>query len=46
MFKVQNLHTGQVRTVYAVNGHFFLFYEEGHWFYDDIGQYAPVEEQA
>lgn len=43
MFKVKNIKTGQVRTVYAVNGHYFMFYEEGHWLFEDMGLYAPLE---
>lgn len=44
MFKVREIKTGAVRTVYAVQGGLFLMYEAGVWFWDHIQKYEPIEE--
>lgn len=44
MFKVQEIKTGKVRTVYAVSGTHFMFFEDGVWYWDSIGGYEPVRE--
>lgn len=43
MFKVKHLITGEIRTVYAVHGIMFLFYDETGWASDYIDRYEPVE---
>lgn len=43
MYKVRDNRTGRVHTVYSVNGQLFLLFEDGHWYWDDMGFYAPVE---
>ena len=51
MFKVRNIFTGEIRTVYAINpGGYFLFFapinQDGFitWVWDDWEKYVPVEE--
>lgn len=44
MFKVRDLRSGEVKTVYAVMGPMFLFFTDGLWCVDEMGHYAPVEE--
>lgn len=51
MFKVRNIFTGEIYTVYDVNpGGSFLFFrppEGGRisvWIWDDMENYEPVEE--
>ena len=50
MFKVKNIYTGEIHTVYGLNGTSFLFSweidENGHarWGYGDIDDYVPMEE--
>lgn len=50
MFKVKNIYTGEIHTVYGLNGTSFLFFweidENGHarWGYGDIDDYVPMEE--
>jgi hypothetical protein len=44
MFKVKHRKTGQIRTVYGVNGFMFLFYIYGSWEWLPIAGYEPVEE--
>ena len=49
MFKVKNIFTGEIRTVYAVNpGGLFLFFapiEKGFstWIWDEWDKYVPRE---
>ena len=50
MFKVMDKNTGEVFTVYGLNGMYFLIYNEelDWWFYKDMGEcrpYVPQEEQ-
>ena len=45
MYKVRDIRTGQMRTVYFVSGQFFLLFENGHWCWDDMGFYTPVEDE-
>jgi hypothetical protein len=46
MFKVKHKETGEIRTVYAVNGLLFVFWdtEKEEWHYDLIINYALVED--
>lgn len=44
MFKVKNIITGEIRTVYGINGIMFIFHNGTNWFYDDMELYAPVED--
>ena len=46
MFKVKNIKTGQVRTVYAMHGNHFVFFENGYWVYEDMRLYVPVEKET
>ena len=42
MFKVRHKETGDIYTVYGMNGSMFLLY--GHeWFYEYMGYFEPVE---
>lgn len=41
MFRVSDVRTGKVRTVYAVSGTLFLLYGEEGWFCDDMRNYVP-----
>lgn len=49
MFKVKNIYTGEIHTVYGLNGTSFLFFwgfdEKGYaqWGYGDINAYVPME---
>lgn len=43
MYQVKDTRTGEVRTVYFVNGQFFLLFADGYWYWDDMGFYTPVE---
>ena len=46
MFKVVNLETGKIETVYGINGSMFLLYDtENGWFYETITRFKPVEDQ-
>lgn len=45
MYKVRDNRTGQVRTVYAVNGLLFLLFADGHWCWEDMSFYTPVEDE-
>lgn len=47
MFKVVNLETGKIETVYGICGSMFLMYDTTYdsWFYDDISKHKPVEDQ-
>ena len=46
MFKVKEKETGEIFTVYAVNGALFLIYDEsfggGTWLWEPMGQYIPA----
>lgn len=51
MFKVRNIFTGEVFTVYDVNpGGSFLFYRPAEpdtfpvWIWDDMDKYEPMED--
>ena len=44
MFKVKNVSTGEIRTVYAICGIMFMFYDGTAWVCDYMDQYEPVEE--
>ena len=44
MFKVRNIITGEIRTVYGVSGIMFLFHNGSVWFSDYMERYEPVEE--
>ncbi|MBR5022829.1 MAG: hypothetical protein IKY18_06485 [Oscillospiraceae bacterium] len=43
MYKVKNIATGEVRTVYALCGTMFLFHNGLEWHYDNMEYYMPVE---
>lgn len=45
MYKVRDIRTGQMRTVYFVSGQFFLLFANGCWYWDDMGFYTPVEDE-
>ena len=49
MFKVKNIHTGQVFTVYGVNGTRFLIYNMYGavpcWEFLIMGDFVPVEDE-
>lgn len=44
MFKAINKNTGEVVTVYHINGTHFLLWniEEKYWYYDEMDNYEPV----
>lgn len=44
MFKVEDKTTGEIITVYGLNGAFFLIYDTVHdwWFYKPIEECRPV----
>lgn len=46
MFKVIDKATGEIHTVYGMNGTHFLLYnaELEWWFYKDMSECRPVEE--
>ncbi len=43
MFKVKDILTGEIKTVYDVSGIMFLFYNGEVWYYDNMESYKPVE---
>lgn len=43
MYKVKNIATGEVRTVYALCGTMLLFHNGLEWYYDNMENYIPVE---
>ena len=45
VFKVRDIRNGTVRTVYATNGMYFLFFVDGCWCWDKFEFYVPAEEQ-
>ena len=47
MFTVIEKITGMAVTVYAVNGHYFLIYDEqmGRWGYVSMDSYKPATEK-
>lgn len=45
MFKVREKKSGRELVVYAVVGGMFLLYDNGHWYWDDMGFYTPVEDE-
>ncbi|EGC8431304.1 hypothetical protein H9185_001183 [Listeria monocytogenes] len=49
MFKVKNLVTKEIVTVYAIQGNLFLVYntdtDEPCWMWLDMNFFAPVEDQ-
>jgi len=48
MYKVKNIHTGQIVTVYAVNGLTFLIYDRSEpvpcWKYQPMNDFEPLED--
>ena len=46
MFKVRDLRNGQMRTVYAISGLYFLFFVDGCWCWDKCEYYIPMEEET
>lgn len=42
MFKVMDKESGEVFTVYAVNGTLFLLYDGGVWTWEPMGKYEPA----
>ena len=46
MFKIEDKTTGEIYTVYGINGTHFLIYDEEHdwWFYKHIEECRPVED--
>lgn len=46
MFKVQDKTTGEIFTVYGLNGTSFLIYDEklDWWFYKSVDECRPVED--
>ncbi len=50
MYKVRHIETGEVKTVFAVSGLNFLFYDgkDEHgipmWSYGEMNQYEPAKE--
>lgn len=46
MFKVRHKETGEIRTVYAINGSMFLLYDFCHneWYYEYIRFFEPLED--
>lgn len=42
MFKVRDKKTGEMFTVYAVNGALFLLYIDGVWTWEPMGKYQPA----
>lgn len=45
MFKVVEIATGEIHTVYGMNGTYFLVYDDkNHWYYIDMDICRPVEE--
>lgn len=47
MFKVEDKTTGEIYTVYGLNGTHFMIYDDEHdcWFYKYIEECRPVEEK-
>lgn len=45
MYQVAHKVTGEIRTVYGMNGPRFIFWheEEKCWVYDDMDNYRPAE---
>ena len=45
MFSVRHVVTGQLQTVYGVNGTMFLLWysEKETWYYDEMVNYRPYE---
>ena len=45
MFQVVNKETGEVFTVYDVNGTHFLLWDKAgkYWYYSEMGLFAPLE---
>jgi hypothetical protein len=43
VFKVVHINTGEIRTVYAVNGTSFLLHnaESTYWYYEDMNHFVP-----
>lgn len=48
MYKVTHKKTGTVRTVYGINGLYFLLWDEEDqsWTYESMDNYRPMEETA
>lgn len=48
MFQVVHKETGEIRTVYAVTGNYFMVWneQEGCWDYDAMRNYKPVADCA
>ena len=48
MFKVMDKTTGEVFTVYGLNGTYFLVYNAAFdwWFYKDMEECRPVEDET
>lgn len=50
MFKVKNIYTGEIFTVYGINGAYFLIWnenaEEPCWEWSAMAHLAPVQEVA
>lgn len=48
MFQVVHKETGAIRTVYAVTGSYFMFWneQEACWDYDAMKKYEPVADCA
>lgn len=43
MFEVKDIRVGEIKTVYAICGTMFMFYNNGDWYWDDMQYYEPVE---
>lgn len=43
MYKVKDKRTGEIVTVYALNGTMFLLFNGFEWYYDDIKNYEPAD---
>lgn len=43
MFEVRNIRTGEIKTVYAVCGIMFLFYNGYEWYCDYMAEFEPVD---
>lgn len=44
MYKVRSLRSGNIYTVYGLNGALFLLRKNGKWVYEPIEYYEPMEE--
>lgn len=43
MYKARDVRTGEIVTVYALNGTMFLLFNGLEWYYDDIKNYEPAD---